>query len=186
MRKSGSTSAKSRKNRTVRTRKARRPARTVRAAAANTSERISGAAQDTARAGLHAASESAQPMVDQVTRMFGLSGEGGEDLARRSAQSIEAVTQASTAMTRGFQDLSRELMQVAQERIRRNVDALGAMSRCRSLQELVTLQSELLRDNLQHALESTRRVAEVSTRMADEATQTMAGQGRGSSARRAA
>jgi phasin family protein len=155
-----------------------RTSRTVRTAAANTSERISGPADDTVRAGLTAAVEGPRQMAEQVTQLFGLSGEQGEELARRSAQSIEAVTQASTAVTRGVQDLSRELMALAQEQIRRNLEALGTLSRCRSVQEFMTLQSELLRDNLQHTLESTRRMAEVSTRMADDATRTITQQTR--------
>jgi phasin family protein len=175
MPRSGQTTTK--KN-TANTNRMRRAARTVRAAAAHTSDRVSGAAEDHVRAGLNAAAEGPQRMADQVTRLFGFSGEQGEELARRSAQSIEAVTQASTAVTRGFQDLSRELVSLTQDQIRRNVEALGSLTRCRSLQEFIALQSELMRDNLQHTLESTRRMAEVSSRMADEATQTIARQDR--------
>ena len=71
-----------------------------------------------------------------------LLGGDSEEMARRSAQSIEAVTQASTVMTQSLQDLSRELMTLAQEHIRRNLDALGTMSRCRSIPELIAFQSE--------------------------------------------
>jgi phasin family protein len=180
MPKSGKTAIKNRAARTNTTRRkahtVRAKARTVRASAANTSERISGPAQDVARAGLNAASENAQRFTTEATQFFFLSGKEGEEMARRSAQSIEAVTQASTVMTRSLQDLSRELITLAEEHLRRNVDALGAMSRCRSIQELIALQSEFLRDNLQHTLESTRRVAEVSTRMSNEASRTMARQ----------
>jgi phasin family protein len=178
MRKSGKAATKGRTGTTNRYQTAR-TSRTVRAAAANTSERISGPAEDTVRAGLNAAVEGPRQLADQFTQLFSLSGEQGEELAGRSAQSIEAVTQASTVVTRGVQDLSRELMALAQEQIRRNVEALGTLSRCRSIQEFITLQSELLRDNLQHTLEGTRRMAELSTRMADEATQAMALSGRG-------
>ena len=144
-----------------------RKARTVRAATANTSERVTGLAQETARAGFDAASERTRQLTDQASQIFVFSGEQGEEIARRSAQSIEAVT-------RGLQELSRELIKLTQERIQRNVDALGALSRCRSIPEFVTLQNDLWRDNLQHSLESTRRVAELSSRMANEATQTLA------------
>jgi phasin family protein len=161
-------------------------ARTVRAAAANTSERISGSAQDTLLEGVNTAAESTRRMADQVTQLFGLTGKQQDEFARRSAQSVEAMSQASTAVTRGLQDLSRELMTVAQEQIRRNVEALGRLSHARSVQELITVQSELLRDNLQQMMESTRRMAEVSSRMADEATRTMAQQAREGSQRRAA
>jgi hypothetical protein len=99
---------------------------------------------------------------------------------------MEAVTEASTAVSRGLLNVSRELMTLAQERIQRNMDAFTALSRCRSVQEFGALQSELYRDNLQHALESTRRLAEVSARMATDATQTMARQSKSSAQRRAA
>jgi hypothetical protein len=125
-------------------------------------------------------------MADQVTQLFGVTGEAGEEFARRSAESMEAVTEASTAVSRGLLNVSRELMTLAQERIQRNMDAFAALSRCRSVQEFGTLQSELYRDNLQHALESTRRLAEVSARMATEATHTMARQSKTSAQRRAA
>jgi hypothetical protein len=42
----------------------------------------------------------------------------GEEMARRSAHSIEAVMQASTVMTRSLQDLSRELIILAEEHLR--------------------------------------------------------------------
>ena len=79
-------------------------------------------------------------------------------------------------MTQSLQDLSRELMTLAQEHIRRNLDALGIMSRCRSIPELFAFQSEFVRDNLELTLESTRKVAEISTRLSNAATRTMARQ----------
>ena len=93
------------KSRTANTHKSRR---ITKAAAAHTSERISGEAQDTLRSGLNAASEGSQRTTDQITQLFTLSAALGEELTHRSARSMEVLTQASTALTRGFQDLSRE------------------------------------------------------------------------------
>ena len=176
------------KHRTAKTNRARTSRsthsnRTVRAAAADTSERVSGPARE---AGLNAASEASQSMADQVTQLFGVTGEASEEFAKRSAESMEAVTQASTAVSRGLLNVSRELMTLAQERIQRNMDAFAALSRCRSVHEFGALQSELFRDNLRYTLESTRRLAEVSARVATDATDTMARQSRTSAQRRAA
>jgi len=80
------------------------------------------------------------------------------------------------ALTRGLQELSRELVTTVQEQIQRNLYVLRDLSRCRSVQEFVSVQSELLRDNVQHTFEGTRRLAEVSTRIAEEARRTVAQQ----------
>jgi hypothetical protein len=188
MRKSGKTTTKHRTAKTNRARTSRstHSNRTVRAAAANTSERVSGPAREATQAGLNAAAEASQSMADQVTQLFGVTGEASEEFAKRSADSMAAVTQASTAMSRGLLNVSRELMTLAQERIQRNLDAFAALSRCRSVQEFGALQSELFRDNLQYTLESTRRLAEVSARLATDATDTMARQSKTSAQRRAA
>jgi phasin family protein len=171
------------KSRTVNTNKT---CHIVRAAAAHTSERISGEAQDTLRSGLNAASEESQRVTNQMTELFSLSAARGEELTRRSAQGMEALTQVSTALTRGLQDLSREWLTLAQARLQRNVDAVSAMSRCRSLPELFAVQAELVRDNLQHTFEGTRRMVEVSTRIANEASQTVTERASGNAQRIAA
>ena len=89
---------------------------------------------------------------------------------------MEVLTQAGTALTRGFQDLSREWLTLAQARLQRTIDAMNAIAGCRSLPELFEVQSELVRDNLQHTFEDARHMVELSTRIANEAGQTVAQQ----------
>jgi len=48
--------------------------------------------------------------------------------------------------------------------------------RCRSVPDFMAVQTDLIRDNLEQAVESTRRIAEVSTRVANEATQALTAQ----------
>jgi hypothetical protein len=50
---------------------------------------------------------------------------------------------------------------------------LQALARCRSMTDLVEVQSSLLRDNLEQTLENSRRLAELTLQMADEATKTV-------------
>jgi len=156
------------KSRTANTHKSRR---ITRAAAAHTSERIPGEAQDTLRSGLNAVSEESRRATDQMTQRFTLSAARGEELTRRSAQGMEVLTQAGTALTRGFQDLSREWLTLSQARLQRNIDAMNAIAGCRSLPDLLRVQTELVRDNLQHTLEGTQRLVELSTRIANDAGQ---------------
>jgi phasin family protein len=128
------------------------------------------------RSGLNSASANAQRFTDQVSEAYGITGEGREELTRQGSQNLEMVVQASAVLTRGVQDLSREWLSLTQERLQKNLDDFGALARCRSIPDVMAAQSTLMRDNLEQTIESTRRMAEVATRVANEASQTLAAQ----------
>jgi phasin family protein len=132
--------------------------------------------QDAMRSGLNSASANAQRFTDQVSQAYGITGEGREELTRQGSQNLEMVVQASAVLTRGVQDLSREWFSLTQERLQKNLDDFGALARCRSIPDVMAAQSTLMRDNLEQTIESTRRIAEVATRVANEASQTLAAQ----------
>ena len=133
-------------------------------------------ARDTFQSGLNTAAQSFQRATDQFTQVLGFNGPHSEELARRSSQNFEAVSQASSVLVKGAQDVSREWLGLAQERIRTNIEAVNRIAGCRSVQDVLTVQSDLVRDNLQQAIDTSRRVAELSVRVASEAAQTIQGQ----------
>jgi phasin family protein len=135
-----------------------------------------GKTQDAMRSGLDSASASAQRFTDQVTQAYGITGEGREELARQGSQNLEVFTQASAMLTRGVQDLSREWFSLMQERLQKNLEDFSALARCQSMPDFMAVQSTLMRDNLERTIESTRRIAEVATRVANEANQTLTAQ----------
>jgi phasin family protein len=65
---------------------------------------------------------------------------------------------------------------LVQDQATKNVDALNRLAGCRSVQDFVTVQSDLMRDNLRQAIDTGRRVAEVSLRVAEEAAGIVQGQ----------
>ena len=130
-------------------------------------------AADAARESVRVATESTQRLPDQAARLFGFGGETGQELARQSTQNLEAVTQTSTVLARGFQDVSQECLRVMQEQLQRSLDGFTALLGCRSVQDVVAAQSEFVRNSLEQAVEGTRRLAELSTRVANEASQTL-------------
>ena len=132
-----------------------------------------GETQDAMRSGLNSASEGAQRFTDQVTQAYGITSEGREELTRQGAQSLEIMTQASTMLTRGVQDLSREWFSLTQERLQKNVEDLSVLARCQSLPDFMAAQSTIMQHNLEQAIEGTRRTAEVATRVANEADQAL-------------
>ena len=132
--------------------------------------------QDAMPPGLNSAAASAQRFTDQVSQTYGITGEGREELTRQGAQNLEVFTQTSAVLTRGIQDLSREWFRLTQERLQKNLDDFGALARCRSVPDVMAAQGNLLRDNLEQTVESTRRIAEVATRVANEASQALTAQ----------
>src|SRR3954465_6500154 len=126
-------------------------------------------ARDTFQAGLNTATETLHRMSDQFTRALGFNGPQAEELARRASQNLQAVTQANTVLARGFQEASHEWINLAQERMTKNMDSLNRLAGCRSVQDFVAVQSDLIRDSLWQIIDTNKRVAELSLHVAEEA-----------------
>jgi hypothetical protein len=121
----------------------------------------------------HPSAETGQTAVAEVPGMaravIDEAAQAGEQAACAS-QNLQAVTQASTVLARGFQEASNEVFRSVQNRLTTNMDSLNRMAGCRSVRAVVAAQSELMRDNLQLTIDTNRRIAELSVRIADEAT----------------
>jgi hypothetical protein len=121
-------------------------------------------AQQAVRSGLEAGMRGLEGITQNWSRAFGAVSPN-PDLAEQSAKNVQAVSQASTALAKGCQDASRAWFELTQKTVRTNLEAMGQFAHCRSMQELMTLQSNLMRDNLQQVIES----GEVMTRCSSEA-----------------
>ena len=161
---------------------AARTARTVTDEAARVGEQTARAGADLANrgtetvrnvveAGLNTATQTFQRATDQFTKVLGFSGPQAEEVARRSSENVQAVTQASTVLARGAQEVSHEVFGLVQDRLQKNLDAVNQLVGTRSVQDFVAVQSDLARDTVQQVIETNRRVAEVSLRIANEASQ---------------
>src|SRR5215204_3582929 len=166
---------------------AARTARTVTDEAGKVGEQTARASADLARqgaetarknlqAGLDTAAQSFQRMTDQFTQVLGFNGPQSEELARRSAQNLQAVSQASSVLARGAQEVSQEVFGLIQDRVQKNIEAVNRIVGTRSVQDFVAVQSDLVRDGLQQVIDTNKRIAEVSLRTADEAARAIQAQ----------
>jgi len=127
------------------------------------------AAKDVIAKSAGVAAQSLAALTDQLNAVIGLVGPEAEKLARKSSQTIEAVSQANSALIKGAEDASKQWVTFARDRLIENIGALERVARCRSVPDLVAVQSDLIRDNLDQTLEGGRRIAEVYVRASEEA-----------------
>jgi len=158
-------------------------AREVARQLADTAKQAAEVTQETVRVAIDTASQTLQRSADQFVRSFGLSGREGEELARLSTRNIEAITECGAILMRGFQDISREWLSLAQHRLQKNLEGVQTLATCQTMQDAVAAQTELVRDNIQQIVESSRQLAEASAKVASEAAQTLSGPAKDGQAR---
>src|SRR5215210_6544816 len=110
-------------------------------------------AEKAVQSSVEAACQRFQNASDQLARTLGSSGEEGEQLARQSAQNMEAISKYGTVVAQAYQDASREWYGLAQKQLQRNLEGLSKLAHSRSVQEFAATQSGLVRENLQHMVE---------------------------------
>jgi len=156
---------------------------------AHTTRAMSEATERTARAGVEAVRRNAESMnshwrnnseaasriaersMDQFSKMFGLSGDTARETMQRSSGNLQAMIESTTIVAGGLQNVSGEWMRFAQSRFEDNLDRFDELMGCRTVQECLALQTEIVRDNLEALLQSVRRASELSTQLADDAAQ---------------
>ena len=106
--------------------------------------------QDKAHEGFQQATRAVSETSEQAVAGFG--------------ESFRALAETSNALASGFQEASREWVAIAQNRLKANLDGINKLMSCKTLQDAITTQGELMRFNVEQFLEDSRRLADLSTK----------------------
>jgi hypothetical protein len=159
-----------------------RSARSTAEETADTARTAARATAGTARAGGDLARETADRSADmakefaeQASRGGGqilkISAEASQDVARQFNQNLDLLLQVGSVVTSGYQSILSEWSNYAQQSARRNIDALNAILRVQSPQDLLRVEGDLLKDNVQDLLSVGARISELSAEFATKAVE---------------
>jgi phasin family protein len=125
--------------------------------------------QNAWRFGLDMATAVMGRSTEQFGRTLGLSGDGVQQATERSARSAQTILYTSTAAAKVMGGMSREYLQLVRNQVEKNMDHMNELWTCRTPQDFAAVQSDMLRETVETALESSRRIADMSLKMADDA-----------------
>jgi phasin family protein len=125
--------------------------------------------QNAWRLGLDMATTVMGRSTEQFGRTVGLSGDGAQQATERSARSAETILYASTAAAKVMDGMYREYFQLVRHQVEKNMDRMNDLWACRTPQDVAAVQSDLVRETVGTMLESSRRIADMSLKLADDA-----------------
>ena len=83
-----------------------------------------------------------------------------------AAASGKATMDAGSAVAAGLQDVAQVWVDYAQQMMDRTTSATESLLRCRSFNDVLAIQAELMRGHLQAFLDQSSKLAEITNRMA--------------------
>jgi hypothetical protein len=89
--------------------------------------------------------------------------------AKEVTQNLSAASQAGVGLTISAQEAYKAWVDLTEQRLRTNLEGLGAMVRCRTLQEVASVQTRLMRENLEMTLNTGRAIANASQKNLENA-----------------
>jgi hypothetical protein len=108
--------------------------------------------------------------ADQLARTLGGGGDEAEKTTGQAARNIAALIQSASVVADAARAISTEVIDLVRHSTERSIDHIGAMTRCLSPEDLVTSQTDAMRDNVELLMDSSRRIAEIALRTAEESS----------------
>ena len=130
--------------------------------------------QNALRLGLEMATAVMGRSTDQLSRTLGLSGTEAQPATERSARNAATILHSSTAVAKGMSGMSQEYFAFVRHQIESTMNSMNELWRCRTPQDVAAVQSDFVRETVESALDSSRRMANMSLKAADDAAKHMA------------
>jgi RNA 3'-terminal phosphate cyclase len=120
------------------------------------------------QSGAGIAASLAERSAQHLNRMFGLTGEEAQRAAESSTGHLAALLQSGAGLAEFTQNMALEWMTFSRDRVEQNLDQFDHLLNSRTPHDVLALQSEMMKSNLEGLLGFTRRAAERSIEVAEE------------------
>jgi len=129
--------------------------------------------QNAWRFGLDMTSAVMGRSTEQIGRTLGLTGNGAQEAAERSARNAQSILYSATAASKVMSGMSQEYFALVRHQMEHGMERMNELWNCRTPQDLAAVQSDLVRDAVGSVLESSRRMADMSVKLTEDATKRM-------------
>jgi hypothetical protein len=128
------------------------------------------AAHHVLQSGAEMAAKLTERSAHQFGRVLGFTGDDAEKAAQSYSTNLGAILESSATLAEMTQEMTREWLNFGRERLERNFENMDHLLHSRTPQDVLAVQSQVLRDNLEGFLGCARRVAERSMRTTEVLT----------------
>ncbi len=111
--------------------------------------------------------------TEQISRTLGLTGHDAQEATERSARNAQSILYSATAASKVMSGMSQEYLELVRHQIEHGMERMNELWNCRTPQDLAAVQSDLFRDAVGRVLESSRRMADMSVKLTEDATKRM-------------
>jgi phasin family protein len=110
-----------------------------------------------------------QEQIDAIMRAGSQAFKQYDDAAKFGKDNLDALMASGTIVAKGFEDLGKIWMGMAQRSVESSIATSKALFGCKTLQDMIALQTDWTRSNLETLVNEGNRVSEVSVKTANEA-----------------
>jgi len=138
-------------------------------AAADMFERNAETIQNTWRSGQEMAAALVGGSTEQLGRTLGFSGNEAQQAAEQSARNAETIINSTAAISKLMNGMSQDYPEFVRRQFEKSLVRVNDLWRCPDAAGVCAAQSALMRDTLDGALEMSRRLSDMSLKLADAA-----------------
>ena len=125
--------------------------------------------QDVLQESANAASE----LLEHSTEAAGRQVHETSNVLDHASQYLQAIARSNRILAHGAGAIALEWSGLRQERLLKTLDGLNDLLACRSAAELVSLQSSLVRQNVEQMIGNSWRLVQITTQITRDATRTI-------------
>jgi phasin family protein len=98
-----------------------------------------------------------------------------EELSQLGKENIDAFVKSGTIVAKGFEDMGKIWMAFTQRSLESSVETAKAAIACKTIREVVDLQSDFARQSFDSMVAEGTKIGEISVKVANEAIQPLQG-----------